>query len=55
MTEAVHGPYEDVAIALVNLIGKVIEGQPPQVKADLWRIYVEDVKAWRAFWAGLGK
>jgi hypothetical protein len=26
-----------------------IEGQPPDVKAELWRIYLEDVKAWRAF------
>lgn len=55
MTPGVHGPYEDFAIALINLISKVIEGQPPETKKQLWEWYIEDVKAWREFWKGLGK
>jgi hypothetical protein len=54
-TAAVHGPYEDLAIALVGLIGKVIDGQPPEVRAELWKIYVEDVKAWREFWGRVSR
>lgn len=50
-TAVIHGPYEDLAIELVRLVGKVIEGQPQEVKADLWRMYVEDVKAWREFFS----
>lgn len=50
---AVHGPYEDLAIALVGPIGKIVEGQPPEVRRQLWEMYLEDVKAWRQFWAGL--
>jgi hypothetical protein len=49
---AAHGPYEDFAIALINLISKIVDGQPPDVRAELWRMYVEDVKAWREFWNG---
>lgn len=26
----------------------VIEGQPPTVKAEIWKMYIEDVKATRA-------
>jgi hypothetical protein len=26
-----------------------IEGQPPDVKAELWRSYLADLQAWRAF------
>lgn len=55
MTPGVHGPYEDFAIALINLISKVIEGQPPEVRKQLWEWYIEDVKAWREFWKGLTK
>jgi hypothetical protein len=50
---SVKGPYEEAAISLIRLIDKVIEGQPPEVKADLWRMYVDDVKEWRAFWSRL--
>lgn len=54
-TVAVQAPYEGVAIALISLVGKLIDGQPPDVKAELWRGYLEDVKAWREFWRGIGK
>lgn len=49
-TAAVHGPYEDLAIAALGLIGKIVDKQPPEVAAELWRGYLEDVKAWREFW-----
>ena len=50
-----HGPYEDAAIALIGLIGKIVDGQPPEVRKQLWEMYLEDVKAWRSFWQWLGK
>ena len=44
-------------LTIIELILKIvlvaIEGQPPDVKAELWRLYLEDVKAWRAFFANL--
>lgn len=46
-TTVIHGPYEDLAIAVVQLIQMVIEGQPPEVREQLWRMHFEDVKAWR--------
>lgn len=48
-TVSAHGPYEDLAIALIGLISKVIDGQPPEVRKQLWEMYLEDVKGWRAF------
>ena len=41
------------ATELVKLIEKAIDGQPPEVKAELWRLHIDDIKAWRAFWQGL--
>jgi hypothetical protein len=49
----VHGPYEDLAIALVNLVSTIIKSQPPEVSVQLWKDYMADVAAWRAFFAGL--
>lgn len=47
---AVHGPYEDLAIKALEVIEKIIDGQPPDVKKQLWEWYIEDMKGWRAFW-----
>ncbi len=47
---AAHGPYEDLAIAIVGLIEKAMDSQPPEVRAELWKIHVEDLRAWRSFW-----
>jgi hypothetical protein len=33
--------------ALTNLVKVVIEGQPPEVKKQLWDWYVTDVAKWR--------
>jgi hypothetical protein len=47
---AVHGQYEDLGIAIVNLIAKIVEGQSPEIRARLWEGYLKDMDAWRAFW-----
>lgn len=44
-------------LTIIELILKIVvlamEGQPPEVRAELWKIYLEDVKAWRAFFQKL--
>ena len=44
-------------LVLANTIAEIVklamESQPPEVRAELWRQHLEDVKAWRAFWQGL--
>lgn len=39
-TPTIHGPYEDAIIAICELMGKIVEGQPPAVKAELWDRYL---------------
>ena len=48
---SVYAPYERFFIKLLETIDKVIDGQSPQVKDQLWRMYIEDVQAWRKFWS----
>ena len=43
-------PGEALAIALINLIQTIVEGQPPEVKQRLWEHYLTDMEAWRKFW-----
>ncbi len=43
-------PGEAVLTELFKLIRVAIEGQPPEVKAELWKMYLDDVKEWRKFW-----
>ena len=42
------------ALQLATVIAEIIKAamadQPPDVKAELWRQHLEDVKAWREFW-----
>ncbi len=40
----------NLASKALDLIGKIVDGQPPEVKKQLWEWYIEDMKAWRAFW-----
>lgn len=55
-------PGELLAVALLEF-GKeamkfgqiVLEKQPPEIAAELWKLHLEDVKAWREFWAPLIK
>jgi hypothetical protein len=35
--------------SILNLIAVVVESQPPDVRATLWRMHVEDLKEWRTF------
>lgn len=44
----------NLANAALNLAEKIIDKQPPEVAAELWKMYMEDARAWRAFWASLG-
>ena len=43
-----------LANTLASIVLKVLDGQPKEVQAELWKLYLQDVKDWRAFWAGLG-
>ena len=40
---------------LLKIILEIIQGQPPEVKQELWKMHLEDVKAWREFWSKLDK
>lgn len=40
----------NLATEIVKLIGKGMDGQPPEVRAQMWMWYIEDMKAWREFW-----
>jgi hypothetical protein len=48
-TISAHGPYEDLGIAVVGLVRDIAATIPKDVSADLWRMYLEDLKEWRAF------
>lgn len=37
----IHGPYEDAIINALEVIKLVIDGQPPDVRAELWRRWLE--------------
>lgn len=37
----------------INLFVKVIDGQPPDVRARLWELYLQDVEKSRAIWDNL--
>ncbi|HVJ72067.1 MAG TPA: hypothetical protein VM531_11280 [Sphingomicrobium sp.] len=39
--------------AVTKLATTIIESQPADVQAELWRLHLEDVKAWREFWGKL--
>jgi hypothetical protein len=44
--------------AIIELILKIVlsamDSQPPEVRAEFWRMHLDDVKAWRALWSGGG-
>jgi len=44
-------PGEALAVAIVNLISKAMDSQPPDVKAQMWQWFLQDYGAWRDFWA----
>ena len=36
---------------VLQIVLEAIKGQPPDVKAELWKMYVADITAWREFWS----
>jgi len=34
---------------ILKIVLEVIKDQPPEIKAEFWRMYLEDVKKWREF------
>ena len=43
-------PGEVLACKVLDVILKMMDGQTPEQKAQLWQWYIEDMKAWRALW-----
>jgi hypothetical protein len=41
-------PGERLAIAIIDLIKVIVEGQPPEVKKQLWDWWIQDYKELRA-------
>lgn len=39
----------NVIIASLELVKTAMEGQPPDVRAEFWRMHLEDTKALRAW------
>lgn len=48
-------PYEALGVEICKLAETVINSQPKEVQAELWKMHLEDLKAWRAFWQSVGK
>jgi hypothetical protein len=46
---SVHGPYEDLGIAAIQLIEKIVDKQSVAVSDEIWKIILADMKAWRDF------
>jgi len=36
---------------VLQIVLEAIKGQPPDVKAELWRMYIQDIKEWREYWS----
>ena len=50
LTIGAQFPGEALAIKALEVVLAVIEGQPIEVKRQLWEWYIEDMKAWRQLW-----
>ena len=46
-------PGERVMVAAIDLVKTILEGQPQEVREELWRMHMEDVRDMRAFFRGL--
>ena len=38
---AAHGPYEDLGIAMLRVIEKLIDGQSPDQRVKLWQNWID--------------
>lgn len=43
-------PGERLGIEIVKLIREIVEGQDPEVKKEISRMFLQDLKEWREFW-----
>lgn len=41
--------FVTLANSIIQLIIKISEGQPPEVRKQLWEWYVKDIAWWREF------
>ena len=46
----IQGPYEALGIKALEVLEKIIDGQPPDVRKQLWQWYIDDMRGWREFW-----
>jgi hypothetical protein len=37
---AIHGPYEDLAIKALEVVEKLIDGQTPEQRAQIWQNWI---------------
>jgi len=51
---AIHGPYEDAIIAGFALMGKLIDGQTPEQKAQIWQGWIDFWKPLNSWVSKLG-
>lgn len=40
----------NLATQIAEIVKIAIEGQPPDVRAELWRLYVQDQIRWHQVW-----
>ena len=45
----------EIIILVLQIILEAIKGQAPEVKAELSKMFLEDLKAWRSFWEKMFK
>ena len=50
----IHGPYEDAIIAGFALMGKLIDGQTPEQKAQIWQGWIDFWKPLNSWVSKLG-
>ena len=41
--------FLQLANSMIQLVTKIVEGQPPEVRRQLWEWYVKDIAWWRRF------
>lgn len=48
-------PYEQLGIKVCEAYIETIKGQPAEVRAELWRMFLQDLQAARQFWGKTGE
>jgi len=52
---SIHGPYEDAIIKALEVVEKIVDKQPPEVAAELWKRTLEVTAPWHASSVTLSK